>query len=235
MSSGEFNDIHSEKLSADTSSNTFIVAIDGSNASGKGTIAKFISKHYGFDHLDSGLLYRAIAFRLLHNGKDYNNLDDILETASTPIKLKELKNSQLRTAEAGNISSIIAVHKELRNILDIYQHDFPKGKRGVVIDGRDIGTFVFPNADVKLFITASLEERAKRRFNELQKQKKSIIYTEVLADVKSREERDSTRRVNPCVQADGAYVIDTSSISPNKAFEIAVKYIDKKLKNKHKL
>lgn len=212
-------------------SSTFIIAIDGSNASGKGTIAKMISEHYNFEHLDTGLLYRAIGYRLVRDGKDIRNLDHILLAASKPIELSELENERLREEEMGNVASTIGVHKELREILDVYQHNFPQGKAGVIIDGRDIGTAVFPNANVKLFITASAEERAKRRFKELQSKGVNVIYSDILAEVKERELRDSTRSVNPCICADDAYLVDTSSLTPAQVMEKVVKYINNKLTN----
>ena len=216
----------------DINQTPFVIAVDGANASGKGTISKKIAEHFGFAHLDTGLLYRAIGYRMEKEGLNYNNLHDVLRAAEEPLTEEELANFELKGEIYGQLASIIGIHKELREILDKYQYNFPNGKRGAVVDGRDIGTFIFPNADAKLFVTASLEERAKRRFKELQSQGKSSIYDQVLEDIKSRQERDSTREVNPCVRADDAFLLDTSSLSSLEACNLAIQYINNKINNK---
>lgn len=208
---------------------SFIIAVDGANAAGKGTISKRIADHFGFAYLDTGLLYRAIGYRIETMGLNYNSIHDILHAAEEPLTEGELNNPELKSEIYGQLASIIGVHKKLREILDQYQYNFPNGKPGAVLDGRDIGTFIFPNADIKLFVTASLEERAKRRYKELQSRGKNIIYDQVLEDIKSREERDSTREVNPCLMAEDAFLVDTSDLSSEEASDIVIQYINNKL------
>ena len=189
----------------------FIIAIDGPAASGKGTIARALSDHFGFHHLDTGLLYRATGAK----GGDPVQ-------AACALCADDLARPDLRSAEAGQAASRIAAIPEVRAALVEFQHRFAAQEPGAVLDGRDIGTVICPDAEAKLFVTASAEVRARRRFLELSENGSDSDYDTVLADVKARDERDMNRSEAPLKPADDAVVIDTSDLSIEAAIAAAI-------------
>jgi cytidylate kinase len=192
---------------------TFTVAIDGPAAAGKGTISKAIATHFGFAHLDTGLLYRAVGAKTLLGV-------DPIEAARS--LCPEDMNGDLRTPEVAQAASRVAVISEVRAALVDFQRDFSRRARGAVLDGRDIGTVICPNADVKLFVTASAKVRAERRFLELRAKGLPDTREQVLADVVARDKRDSERTEAPLKPAVDALTIDTSELSIDDAVAQAV-------------
>ena len=177
-----------------------IIAIDGPAASGKGTLGKRIAAHYGLAHLDTGKLYRAVARDTLAMGASPTDASAAL-TAAKALDLATLGDPHLMDGRLGEAASIVASHPDVRQELLAYQRAFARQKPGAVLDGRDIGTVICPDADVKLFVTAAPEERARRRYRELREAGKAISEAEVLADIKRRDERDKHRAAAPLVQA----------------------------------
>lgn len=202
-----------------------IIAIDGPAAAGKGTLAERLAAHYGLPYLDTGLLYRAVGRMAADAGLD---LDDAEATGALAQRLApaDLESGDLRGREAGELASRVAVHPAVRAALVDFQHAFAARPEGAVIDGRDIGTVICPNADVKLFVTASAEVRARRRTDELLAKGRDIDYERILAEVRARDERDSNRAVAPLRPADDAVIIDTSTLDRDGAFMAAVSVID---------
>ena len=196
----------------------FVVAIDGPAAAGKGTIAKTVSDHFGFAYLDTGLLYRAVGARTL--------LGEEPIKAAEQLDQEELNASNLRSAEVANAASKVASIHEVRATLFDFQRRFAQRAGGSVLDGRDIGTAICPDADLKLFITATPGVRAKRRLEELHGNGVSIDYETVLADIKARDARDMSRQDAPLIAAQDAKVIDTSALTIDQATERAVALIE---------
>ncbi len=194
------------------------VAIDGPAASGKGTISKAVAQHFGFAHLDTGLLYRAVGLRVL------NGVEPI-EAAQT-LTADDLTHSGLRTAPVAQAASKAAAIPEVRAALVDFQRAFAMRAGGAVLDGRDIGTVICVEAPVKLFVTASDEVRAKRRFLELSAKGEDVTLDGVLKDLRARDKRDSERATAPLVAADDAVVIDTSAMSIEEAVKVAVGVIE---------
>ena len=192
----------------------FTIAIDGPAAAGKGTISKAVAAHFGFAHLDTGLLYRAVGARVLGGEKP-------LEAAQSLVAA-DLEAEGLRTAEVAQAASKVAVIAEVRQALVDFQRSFARRAGGAVLDGRDIGTVICPDAEVKLFVTASPEVRATRRNKELREGGSDSDYETVLADVKARDERDMNRSEAPMKPADDAVVIDTSDLSIEAAIAAAI-------------
>lgn len=207
----------------------FIIAIDGPAASGKGTLARNLATHYGFHHLDTGLTYRAVAKALIDQGLP---LDDeaIAAHAAQELDLKGLDRTVLSAHEIGEAASKVAVMPEVRRALVEAQRKFAENLPGTVLDGRDIGTVVCPDAPVKLYITASAEVRAERRFNEMRAKNADADYNEVLDDLKRRDERDMNRSASPLKPASDAHLIDTSKMDIEAAFLEAKKLIDAALR-----
>ena len=211
--------------------NNLIIAIDGTAASGKGTLAKRISKEFGFAYLDTGKLYRLVAYIII---KDKINSNDINEVKNrfTNFNFEDisLKLSTLKSDEVGKMASLIAGYKELRDILLQYQKEFAfkkhHNKKGVVLDGRDIGTVVLPEANLKFFVDANVETRAERRWKELISLGQSTIKRNVLKDLRSRDERDSQRKHSPLIPASDAILLDTTNLSVDEVFSSAKKYIE---------
>ena len=197
-----------------------IIAIDGPTASGKGTISKRIAAHFGLPHLDTGLLYRAVGRQTVLNGGDPDNAADALAAVDFPAEL--LEDPVLRSEATGSLASRASVHPAVRQALFERQRAFALQDGGAVLDGRDIGTVIAPDADVKLFITASVDARAQRRFKEMQERGASITLEEIAADLRRRDERDTNRKDAPLVAADDAYVIDTSQLGIEEAFAAAL-------------
>jgi len=202
-----------------------IIAIDGPAAAGKGTIALKLAKHYGLNHLDTGLLYRAIGRLMTEQGLD---LDNAAEAGAVARRLtpKDLDHPELRGREAGELASRVAVHPEVRAALVEFQRDFARTAPGAVLDGRDIGTAICPNADVKIFVTASPEVRARRRTDELNAKGRNVPYERILAEILERDERDSHRSAAPLRQADDAVRLDTTALDAEAAFAAAVAIVE---------
>ena len=202
-----------------------IVAIDGPAASGKGTLAKRVALHYGLPHLDTGLLYRAVARDALAQGIDLDDAGTAAKVASG-LQVATLDDPALRTVGAGEAASRVARHPAVRTVLLAYQRSFANRADGAVLDGRDIGTVICPDADVKLFVNASAEVRAMRRFLELTGRGIAVSEASVLADIRARDERDSTRGSAPLVQAPDAVLLETSNLDIDAAFRAAIDFIE---------
>jgi len=202
-----------------------IIAIDGTAASGKGTLAKRVAAHYGLHHLDTGRLYRAVARDTLAAGGDPSDAGAAL-AAARALDAKSLDDPDLRTPDLGEAASLVARHPEVRKTLLAYQRAFARRKPGAVIDGRDIGTIVCPDADVKLFVTATPEERARRRYREFKDDGIDVTEKEVLADILARDARDKNRAVAPLRQAEDAVLLDTTNLAIDAAFRAAISLID---------
>lgn len=201
---------------------TFIVAIDGAAGTGKGTIAKGISKEFDFSYFDTGIIYRGLALKTISKyGKDFIKKDAISE--ANIFDINSVNESEIRNPLIDKYSSIIASIPEVRNIVVNIQRNFSKkskGYKGIVVDGRDIGTVIFPNANLKLFISASLEERAKRRFSDFLDKNEKISYNEVIKQLQKRDQRDMERSVAPLVAAKDAHLIDTTGINIEETLKI---------------
>ena len=205
-----------------------IIAVDGPAASGKGLLSTLIAKKLDLVRLDTGLLYRAVG-QALPDTVDLKIDKKIVINAAKNLKISDLENPALKSENSGVVASKVAVIPEVRQYLLKFQQKFgkkpPFGKRGVVLDGRDIGTVVFPNADHKIFLTADANIRAQRRFAELGKKGIKVKYSRVLDDIISRDERDMERDISPLVMAEDAFLIDSSNLKPNQVLDIAIKYI----------
>ncbi len=201
-----------------------IIAIDGPAASGKGTLAKAVAVRLRLAHLDSGLLYRAVAKSLIDRGLSLEAEAEAAEAAAA-LDLSTLDAAALRGAEMGEAASQVAACPSVRAALVHLQRAFARRPGGAVIDGRDIGTVICPDAQVKLFVTASPEERARRRWRELVLGGAPLDYDAVLADIRRRDERDSTRSVAPLRQAPDAVLIDTTHLKAEAALEAALAVI----------
>ena len=197
---------------------SFTIALDGPAAAGKGTISKAIAAELGLAHLDTGLLYRAVGARTLEG---VSAID-----AALSLSAADLDRPDLRGAEVAQAASKVAVIAEVRAALVDFQRAFARRAGGAVLDGRDIGTVICPQAEVKLFITASAEVRAKRRFVELQAKAEATTLEQVLADVKNRDDRDMIRAAAPLRAAEDAIVIDTSDLAIDQAVACALRLIE---------
>jgi len=197
---------------------SFAIAIDGPAAAGKGTISKAVAAHFGFAHLDTGLLYRAVGAKVL------DGVDPI--EAARSLVAEDLENDALRTADVAQAASRIAVIGEVRAALVDFQRAFARRAGGAVLDGRDIGTVICPDAEAKLFVTASAEVRAARRHAELLGRGSEASFEAVLADVKERDARDAGRAEAPMVAALDAVLIDTSSMSIDAAVTAAIAAVE---------
>ena len=195
----------------------FTIAIDGPAAAGKGTISKAVAKHFDVAHLETGLLYRAVGARVLAG-------DDPLEAAKS-LMSEDLENPDLRTADVAQAASKVAVIPDVRAALLDFQRAFARRAGGAVLDGRDIGTVICPQAEAKLFVTASAEVRAQRRFQELTERGSDTDYETVLEDVRARDARDSSRATAPLKPAEDAILIDTSDLSIKDAVAAAIKAV----------
>jgi len=201
-----------------------IIAIDGPAASGKGTLAKKIAAQFGYHVLDTGLLYRAVARDVTARGF---RLDDrwAALAAARSLDPASLDDPVLRGVAAGDKASVVARIPEVRAVLLAYQRDFARQAPGAVLDGRDIGTVVCPDAQIKIFVTASAEERARRRYLEHQGRGEAATYEELLADIRARDERDSARAIAPLKSAPDAVTIDTTTLDAEAAFAAAIEII----------
>ena len=202
-----------------------IIAIDGPAASGKGTLARRLAKHFGFHHLDTGLTYRAVAHALLQAGLPLDS-EELAVTVAENIDLGALDRDVLSAHEIGEAASRVAVMPRLRSALVSAQAEFAARPPGAVLDGRDIGTVVCPDADVKLYVTASPRERARRRHAELQAKSSTVSFDEILADIAKRDERDMSREDSPLKPAADAHLIDTSAMDIEAAFSQALAIVE---------
>ncbi len=203
----------------------FVIAVDGPAASGKGTIATRLAALYGYPVLDSGLLYRAVGVRLLAEGGDLSDMAHATRVAET-LDPATLENPEVRTRAAGEAASRVAAFTPVRAALRAFQRTFATQEPGVVIDGRDIGTVIAPQADAKLFVTASPEVRATRRWKQLTGQGEQVTYEDILADIRIRDERDSARSDSPMVIADDAVLLDTTEMDIDRAFDAARRIVE---------
>lgn len=210
-----------------------IIAVDGPTASGKGTIAKRLAEHLGIPCLDTGLLYRAVGRQVALNGGDPDNPEDALAACAFPDEL--LGDKELRTEANGSFASRVSVHPEVRKALFERQRAFAEQPGGAVLDGRDIGTVIAPDADVKLFITASVQSRAKRRWLEMIANhigdEDEIPLAEIEKDVVNRDARDINRADAPLKAAPDALIIDTTEFDRDAAFEMVRDAVEEALKN----
>jgi CMP/dCMP kinase len=202
-----------------------IIAVDGPAASGKGTIARRLADVYGLHHLDTGLIYRAVAKAVLDAGYSPHDADRAIAAAVAldPTKFDE---KSLKAQPVTEAASVVAAIPEVRQALMNFQRQFATKPPGAVLDGRDIGTVIAPGADVKLFVVATPEERARRRTLELQARGEPIDEQEVLADLLRRDERDSRRTAAPLMAAPDAHLLDTTHLSIDAAFRAAVEIIE---------
>jgi len=213
-----------------------IIAIDGSAASGKGTLAKRLAADLGFDYLDTGALYRAVALSLLKAGADGNDIDEkqaVRLSASLDLELTqspEIRNDRIASL-ASQVAALGPVRAELLTLQRAFAATPPHGN-GAVLDGRDIGTIVLPNADLKFFIDADIDIRAERRTKELLKAGQSVMFRDVLAEMQARDDRDRTRSVAPLRAADDAITIDTSSMDAAAVLALALSHIDRAFPSK---
>jgi len=211
---------------------SFVVAIDGPAASGKGTLARRLARHYGFAYLDTGSLYRAVGQAVRDAGGDPAD-EKVALAAAQALDISRIDEKAIRTREAGEAASLVAVMASVRAAILDFQRDFaenpPGGENGAVLDGRDIGTVVCPDANVKLFVTASPEVRAHRRWLELKDSGATVSEAQVLEDTKERDARDAGRAASPMRQAPDAHLLDTTNLSIEAAFGEAVRIIDKSM------
>jgi len=202
-----------------------IIAIDGPAASGKGTLGKRLAAHYGLRHLDTGLLYRAVAKALLDEGTP---LDDraAAVAAARVLDVSAFDEKVLKSHAVGEAASLVSAIPEVRDALLDVQRDFGCSPPGAVLDGRDIGTVIFPDAEVKILVTATAQERARRRTLELEAAGRKVSEAEILADILRRDERDTKRAVAPLKAAPDAHLLDTTHLDIDAAFRAAVAIVE---------
>lgn len=203
-----------------------IVAIDGPAAAGKGAIAERLAAHYRLPYLDTGLLYRAVAREMVARGLDVEDADAAGRIAAS-LGIAHLAGHELRGHQAGELASQVAVHPQVRTALLKLQRDFAHSPGGAVLDGRDIGTTVCPDAEVKIFVTASAEVRARRRTDELRAKGRNVEYGRILAEICQRDARDSQRVAAPMKPAVDAYLLDTTDKDIETAFRAAVDIVER--------
>lgn len=203
-----------------------IVAIDGPAAAGKGTIATRIAAHYRLPYLDTGLLYRAVGREMSRRGLDVDDAEAAGRIAAA-LDTEHLADPELRGHQAGELASRVAVHAPVRDALLKFQRDFAHRPGGAVLDGRDIGTAICPDADVKIFVTASANVRARRRTDELGAKGRDVDYDRILAEIRARDARDAGRAAAPLRSAPDAYLLDTSDKDIETAFRAAVDIIER--------
>ncbi|MFN3747020.1 MAG: (d)CMP kinase [Hyphomicrobiaceae bacterium] len=203
-----------------------IIAIDGPAASGKGTLAQRIAEHFGYAWLDTGLLYRAVARDVRAAGGD---LEDAAAgaRAAAALDAATLSDPALRTTAIGEAASVVAKHAPVRAALLDFQRNFARTPPGAVLDGRDIGTVICPDADVKIFVTAAVEVRARRRYEEQARRGEKATYEEVLEIIRQRDARDASRSAAPLQQAPDAVLLDTTNMDIEEAFQAALAIIAK--------
>ncbi len=203
----------------------FIIAVDGPAASGKGTVSAMLGRLYDYPVLDTGLLYRAVGIAVRDAGGDPDNGAEAAAAAAR-LNLDHLEDPALRTRDAGEWASRVAVHAPVRQALLDFQRRFAAQVPGAILDGRDIGTVIAPEAPAKLFVTASPEARAHRRWLQLKAQDPALAYDEVLADIRRRDERDSARAAAPLTRADDAVLLDTSEMTIDQVADAARRIVE---------
>lgn len=204
-----------------------VIAVDGPAASGKGTIARALASHYGLPHMDTGLLYRAVALNLWRWGGDPSSEFEALR-AATELNF-DAGDEELRSEPVSKVASRVSAYPSVRAALLQRQQDFATQAGGAVLDGRDIGTVIAPDAPVKLYVTASPEVRARRRQEELLGRGMNAHFEDVLADIRARDERDSTRSAAPLKQASDALLLDTSDLTIDEAIAEALRLVEERL------
>jgi cytidylate kinase len=202
-----------------------IIAIDGPAASGKGTLGKRLASHYGLRHLDTGLIYRAVAKTLLDAGHSPEDRAQA-RAAAEALDPRRFGEAALKAQPVGDAASLVSAIPEVRGVVLAFQRDFGRTSPGAVLDGRDIGTVIFPDADVKIFVTASPEVRARRRAAELEQAGNRVDEAEVLADIRRRDQRDATRAIAPLKPAPDAHLLDTTHLDIDAAFRAAVDIVE---------
>jgi CMP/dCMP kinase len=202
-----------------------IIAIDGPAASGKGTLARRLAARYGLRHLDTGLIYRAVAHAMLAGACPLDDVEAAVHAAKT-LDPAGFNEAALKRHAVGEAASHISAIPQVRAALLAFQREFGRSPPGAVVDGRDIGTVVFPDAEAKIFVTASPEIRATRRAAELKAAGEAIAYADVLADIRRRDERDSTRAAAPLRRAHDAHLLDTTQLDIDAAFRAAVDIVE---------
>jgi cytidylate kinase len=215
-----------------------VIAVDGTAASGKGTIAKMLARHFGFAHMDSGALYRLAALAAVEEGGDPAKESDALKAAHV-IDLSRAGDRKIRTAEIGTAASKLSAFPSVRAALLAFQREFlaepPGDSPGAVMDGRDIGTVIAPNADAKLFVDADVNVRAHRRWLELESMDLGVVdEAQVLADLKARDQADRTRAASPLKPAPDAALLDTTHLAIDAAFQAALALVEPRLRGKLK-
>jgi cytidylate kinase len=210
-----------------------IIAVDGPAGAGKGSLCGALEEHFGFARLDTGLLYRAVGLKVLRDGGSPDDAS-VAEAAAHALSFEELNDPMLRSDEAGQAASQVGAIPGVRAALLDFQRDFasnpPGGATGAILDGRDIGTAVCPEADVKLFITAPLDVRAQRRYKELLERGHEAIYATVFEDMKKRDERDQGRSSAPMAKAEDAMLLETGDLAISEVVAAALEFIDSKTK-----
>jgi cytidylate kinase len=205
----------------------FVIAVDGPAASGKGTIARALARHFDLPHMDTGLLYRAVALKLWRWGGDPNIEFEALR-ACDDLGF-DPDDEELRSEPVSRIASKISSYSSVRDALLQRQRDFASQEGGAVLDGRDIGTIIAPDADVKLFVTATAEVRAQRRVRELLERGMPAHYDDVLLDIRARDERDTTRAVAPLRQVEDALLLDTSELGVEESIDKAIRLVGERV------
>lgn len=206
------------------------IAIDGPAASGKGTLAKRIAAHYGLACLDTGLLYRAVGRDVLESGRSLED-EKAAAAAARNLDPKTLDDPGLRSPQMGDAASVVAKFPMVRSALLDFQRSFAAQEPGAVLDGRDIATVVLPGADVKIFVTAAVEVRARRRFDEQISRGEPVTYEDTLENIKARDARDMARKDSPMRQADDAVLLDTSTMGIEESFRAALAIVQGKLED----
>lgn len=204
-----------------------IIAVDGPTASGKGTIARALAAHFGLPHLDTGLLYRAVGRQTAVNGGNPDCEADALAGCAFDNRL--LTDPELRSEANGGLASRVSIHPAVRHALFERQRAFALQPGGAILDGRDIGTVIAPEATAKLFVTASVTARAGRRFREMQAQGRMVNLEDIAADLAARDLRDSTRKDAPLIAASDAMLLDTSELGPKEAIAAAIRLVEGRL------
>ena len=204
-----------------------IIAVDGPTASGKGTISRRLAAHFELPILDTGLLYRAVGWTVKQQGGDPDNEIDAVKGCSFTDDI--LDQPSLRSEGVGGFASKVSVHPAVRAALDLRQKEFANQPGGAVLDGRDIGTVIAPHADVKLFVTASSEARAVRRFDEMVSRGENVNFDDILADILRRDERDQNRATAPLKPAEDADLLDTTDLTIDAAVQQAIALVNAKL------
>ncbi|WOE74958.1 (d)CMP kinase [Alterisphingorhabdus coralli] len=207
-----------------------IIAVDGPSASGKGTIAKALAKHFGLPHLDTGLLYRAVGHNVALMGGNPDDPKDALAACAFPDAM--LDDPVLRDERTGGLASRVSVHPEVRAALFKRQQDFAQQPGGAILDGRDIGTVIAPDADAKLFVTASVDARTNRRVAEMERSGEQADRDEIRANIQRRDARDKSRATAPLIAADDAHLLDTSDMTIDLAVREAIAAVNSRIEGR---